>query len=211
MLPENNQRTRHLSFEEEERLIAALTGAREYLRPLVTVAIYAGPRRGELLKLRWANVDFHLDIIHFTETKTNKDRSVPMEPIVRQALLGLYENAGGAEYVFTNPDSGTRYNDIKKSFSAACREAAITHLTFHDLRHTFGTRLADAGVDIVKIKELMGNASIVTTMRYIHATDQGKRGPIVVLSEYRQRHRPQDGHKMVTNEKRQVLKPAASC
>ena len=55
----------------------------------------------------------------------------------------------------------------------------------HDLRHTFGTRLADAGVDVVKIKELMGHASIVTTMRYIHATDQGKRGAIVVLSEYR--------------------------
>jgi hypothetical protein len=53
------------------------------------------------------------------------------------------------------------------------------------LRHTFGTRLADAGVDVVKIKELMGHASIVTTMRYIHATDQGKRGAITVLSDYR--------------------------
>jgi hypothetical protein len=54
-------------------------------------------------------------------------------------------------------------------------EANITDFRFHDLRHTFGTRLADAGVDVVKIKELMGHASIVTTMRYIHATDQGKR------------------------------------
>src|SRR5438270_755011 len=62
----------------------------------------------------------------------------------------------------SNPDTGTRYTDIKKSFSAACREAGITNFTFHDLRHTFGTRLADAGVDVVKIKELMGHASIVT-------------------------------------------------
>jgi hypothetical protein len=60
-----------------------------------------------------------------------------------------------------------------------------------------------------KIKELMGHASIVTTMRYIHATDQGKRGAIVVLSEYRQRHRLTDGHKFVTNEKRQTEQPAA--
>jgi len=65
----------------------------------------------------------------------------------------------------------------------------VTHLA---------TRLADAGVDVVKIKELMGHASIVTTMRYIHATDQEKRGTINVLSEYRQRRR-QDGHKLVTN------------
>jgi integrase len=206
MLPENNQRTRHLSFEEEDRLFAALTGAREYLRSLITVAIYAGPRRGELLKLRWANVDFHLNIINFTETKTNKDRSVPIEPIVRQALLDLQANATDDEYIFTNPDTGTRYNDIEKAFSAACREAAITHFTFHDLRHTFGTRLANAGVDVVKIKELMGHASIVTTMRYIHATDRGKRGAIVVLSEYRQKHRQQDGSQV--GHKRKTAGPS---
>jgi integrase len=94
-----------------------MTGEREYLRPLVNVALYAGPRCGQLLKLRWANVDF----------------------------------------------------------------------------------------DVVKIKELMGHASIVTTMRYIHATDQGKRGAIVVLSEY-QRHR----RKFVAKEKRQTVQPAAS-
>ena len=205
-LPENNLRTRHLSFEEEHRLFSEMTGEREYLRPLVTVAIYAGPRRGELLKLRWANVDFNLNTITFKETKTNKDRSVPMEPIVRTALLELLERAGDAEYVFVNPDTGTRYTDVKKSFSAACRKAGITDFRFHDLRHTFGTRLADAGADVVKIKELMGHASIVTTMRYIHATDQGKRGAIVVLSEYRQKRR----HKFVTDDKRQAIQPAVS-
>ena len=68
-----------------------------------------------------------------------------------------------------------------------------------------GTRLADAGVAVVKIKELMGHASIVTTMRYIHTTDQGKRSAIVILSEYRQKRR----HKLVTNEKRQAIEPAA--
>jgi integrase len=205
-LPENNQRTRHLSFEEEDRLFAKLTGEREHLRPLVTVALYAGPRRGELLKLRWSNLDFGLDLINFTETKTNRDRAVPMEPIVREALLELSQQIGDAEFVFTNPDTGTRYTDVKKSFTAACREAGITNFTFHDLRHTFGTRLADAGVDVVKIKELMGHASIMTTMRYIHATDQGKRGAITVLSEYRQKRR----HKFVTDEKRQAVQPAVS-
>jgi integrase len=118
-----------------------------------------------------------------------------MEPIVQEGLLELYDQAGDAEYVFTNSDTGTRYTDIKKSFSAACREAGITNFTFHDLRHTFGTRLADAGVDVVKIKELMGHASIVTTMRYIHATDQESVGRSLSLSEYRQQRRRKDGHK----------------
>jgi integrase len=122
----------------------------------------------------------------------------------------LRERAGDAEYVFVNPDTGTRYTDVKKSFSAACRETGITDLRFHDLRHTFGTRLADAGVDVVKVKELMGHASIVTTMRYTHATDQGQRGAITVLSECRQRHQRTDCRKFVANEKRQLMKPAAS-
>ena len=58
-----------------------------------------------------------------------------------------------------------------------------------------------ATLDVVKIKELMGHASIVTTMRYIHATDQGKRGAITVLSEYRQQRRQKAGHKLVTTRK----------
>lgn len=96
-------------------------------------------------------------MITFTETKTNRDRAVPMEPIVREALLALSQQSGDAEFVFTNPDTGTRHMGIKKPFSAACREAGITNFTFHDLRHTFGTCLADAGVDVLKIKELMGH------------------------------------------------------
>ena len=134
-----------------------------------------------------------------------------MEAAERESSLPpVGERRSPSEHHQFHSDTGTRFNDIKKSFSAACREAGITHFTFHDLPHTFGTRLADAGVDIVKIKELMGHASIVTTMRYIHATDQGKRGAIVVLSEYRQKHRQEDGHKMVTIEKRQAVQPAAS-
>jgi len=54
------------------------------------------------------HVDFGLNLINFTETKTNRDRAVPMEPIVREALLELSQHSGNAEYVFTNPDSGTR-------------------------------------------------------------------------------------------------------
>src|SRR6185369_6432170 len=67
----------------------------------------------------------------------------------------------------------------------ACREASITDFRFHDLRHTFGTRLAEAGVDVVKIKELMGHASIVTTMRYIQvaSSSQTKSGRALSLPQ----------------------------
>lgn len=156
------------------------------------------------MKLQWANVDFDLNIINFTETKTNKDRSVPMEPIVRQALVDLYENAGDAEYVFTNPDTGTRYNDIKKAFSAACREAGITHFTSMTCVIRLVPRLADAGVDVVKIKELMDNHAVHS--RHGSRKAWGDWGAVRISTETSSK----DGHKMVTKEKRQVLQPAAN-
>jgi integrase len=82
----------------------------------------------------------------------------------------------------------------------------VLNLTFHDLRHTFGTRLADAGVDIVKIAELMGHQSILTTRRYTHATDEGKRAAIAQLASYRGKN----CHKFATREMRLALQPTAS-
>ena len=104
-----------------------------------------------------------------------------MEPIVQEALLGLRDQAGDAEYVFTNPDTGTRYTDIKKSFSAACREAGITNFTFHDLRHTFASRLVMAGVALPTVQALMGHKTIAMTLRYTHLTMGHKQRAVRLL------------------------------
>jgi len=121
--------------------------------------------------------------------------------IVRTALLELHERAGDLEYVYT----GTRYKDVKKSFSAACREAGITDFRFHYLCHAFATRLADAGVDVVKDQRVDGSCFDCDDDA-VHSCDRSrKRGAIVVLSEYRKKHR----RKFVAKEKRQGLNPAA--
>jgi integrase len=193
----DNQRTRHLSIAEEDRLMAALTGRRRHLEPVVTMAIYTGMRRGELLKLCRSHVDFGLNLINVTKTKTGKDRTVPMDDSVRETLSRLCEGLTDDDYVFMNSKTGLNLRDVKHGFGSACREAGINNLTFHDLRHTFGTRLADAGVDIVKIAELMGHQSIQTTRRYTHATDEGKRAAIAQLASYRG-----SCHKFATNEMR---------
>ena len=87
----DNQRTRHLSLEEEDRLMATLSGRRSHLKPLVTVAIYTGMRSGELLKLCRSHLDFGLNIINVKQTKTGKDRTVPMDVAVRETFVGLCE------------------------------------------------------------------------------------------------------------------------
>src|SRR5258708_25861956 len=97
---------------------------------------------------------------------------MPMEASVRETLMRLCEGLNYEDLVFINSRTGMNLTDVKHGFGSACREAKIHNLTFRDLRHTFGTRLADAGVQIVKIAELMGHLSLPTTRRYTHAPDE---------------------------------------
>jgi integrase len=150
-LREDNERKRYLTFEEEERLMAALTGRRAHLKPLVVLAIHTGMRKGELLSLKWSNVDFQRGAIHVTHTKNGRDRDVPMNSQARKVLLELQSKSEG-EYVFENGKTGTSLTTIKTGFRSACEDAEIYDFRFHDLRHTTGTRMADAGADAFVIR-----------------------------------------------------------
>ena len=87
-----------------------------------------------------------------------------------------------SEYLFVNPDTGGPYLDLKKGFAEACRRAGIRDLRWHDLRHTFGTRLAEAGHSEATIAELMGHSNPKTTRRYTHATNRAKRAAVEAAS-----------------------------
>jgi integrase len=174
-LPERNNRTRYLMDEEEPRLFAVLNGRRAHLRNLVTVAIGTGMRRGDQLNLRWEKVDFQRGVIYVPNSKTGKDYTVPMNEDVRATLLRLQFGRSRSDYVFVNRRSGKPYKDLKRSFAKACELAKIDDLHWHDLRHTFGTRLAEAGCSEATIASLMGHTDPATTRRYTHATDKAKR------------------------------------
>jgi integrase len=198
-LREDNQRVRYLLPDEEERLMAALTGPRTYLKPIVLLAIHTGMRRGEILNLKWANVDFSREVIHVVKTKNGKDRFVPMNEVVRTELLLLQEKRNGSDVVFVSMRTNGVLKEIKKGFAAARREAGIENLTFHDLRHTTGTRLADSGVDAFTIAEILGHQDLRMTKRYTHATDERKQSAMEKLANYS----PADNcQKIVKNEKR---------
>jgi integrase len=181
-LRENNERRRYLTSEEEERLMAVLTGRRAHLRPVVLLAINTGMRRGELLSLMWRNVDFQRSVIHVTNTKTGKDRDVPMNSDVRYILLDLQRQGKDEAFVFKNRKTGVNLIDVKRAFNGACVDAGIEDFRFHDLRHTAGTRLADAGADAFTIAEILGHATLQMTKRYTHATDERKRKAVEALS-----------------------------
>jgi len=170
-------RTRYLLPVEEQRLMIVLDDDRSPLRNMVVLAINTGLRVSEILKLKLDHVDFHRDVLHIKATKTDEDREVPLNDVTRQLLTHLVGRAQerGNEYVFTNPQTKTRYTTVKTAWLTACRRAGLTDLRFHDLRHTFGTRAADAGVPLNAIRDVMGHKTTAMTERYAHATDEGKR------------------------------------
>ena len=192
----DNKRYRYLLPEEEPRLMAALSGPRAHLKPLVIVAIGTGMRQSEQLRLTWDRVDFSRRVLILTKTKT-KDREVPMNPEVVKTLFALQSRSNGQEYVFVNERTKTRIKEVKKAFGTALKIAGIKGLVWHDLRATFGTRLGEAGYDAFTIAALMGHSQIQTTARYVRATERNKRAAVeaVMLNS-------EGGHKLDTTQKR---------
>jgi integrase len=101
-----------------------------------------------------------------------------MNEDVRNTLRQIRSTIRGDGYVFINPDRAMPYTDIKKAFSTACRLVGIRKLHWHDLRHTFGTRLAEAECSEATIADLMGHSDPQTTRRYTHTTDRAKRAAV---------------------------------
>jgi integrase len=143
-------------------------------------AAFTGLRLGELLALRWRDVDFAGSAIrvrasyasgHLTTPKSGKVRAVPMAPDVAAALAQLSQREywlGDDDLVFAGLTGG--YLDgsaLSRRYKAALQRAGLRRLRFHDLRHTFGTRMI-AKADIRRVQEWMGHADIQTTMRYLH-------------------------------------------
>jgi integrase len=81
-----------------------------------------------------------------------------------------------------SPKTSQPLKSITKAWKNACKAAGVTDLRIHDLRHTFGTRAADAGAPLIAIQAVMGHKSANTTQRYTHATDQGMRLAVELAS-----------------------------
>lgn len=189
----NNRRLRVLSDEEEAGLLAALEES-DLIRSIVIIALNTGLRRGEIFSLKWSDVDFQRGRLIVRKTKASKERFVPINTTVRNLLQSLPRLL--SDYVFPSPKTIGRLTDIKKGFRKAVDLAGIENLHFHDLRHTFATRLADAGIDAYTLMQIMGHADLKTTMIYVHAS--GEAGLRAVEKLDARRH---FSHEVVTKRK----------
>jgi integrase len=169
-----NARDRWLTQEEEHRLIQCATNP-FWLRPLLIVALHTGMRKGEILNLTWQDVDFRRRLITVQKSKNGMKRSIPMSNTLFDTFKGI-KVLDISGKVFPRSD-----RSIRVAYGKALDKAGITDFRFHDLRHTFATRLVQNGVDIYKVKELLGHRTLAMTMRYAHHYPESLRDSIRVL------------------------------
>lgn len=123
--------------------------------------------------MMWADVRFGDGHIVIRHTKIKRDRILPMSRTLRQVLERIprvFVKGKVSPYVFANTEGEHFKRFNADGWRAALRNAGVSGFRWHDLRHTFGSRLAEKGVPITVIKELMGHSTITVTMRYAQLT-----------------------------------------
>ncbi len=177
-LKENNGRMRILKSEEMKRLLDVANG---HLKPILIIALNTGMRRGEILSLKWGNVNLSKRSIHIEDSKSGRSRDIPMNALVIEALSAIRQDH---VYVFYNPTTDGPLKDIKTAFKTACKNAEIKGLRFHDLRHTTATRMVEAGVDLVTVSRILGHSSLAMVLRYSHPTPENMRRAVDKLGKF---------------------------
>ncbi|MEM5312750.1 site-specific integrase [Paraburkholderia sp. JHI869] len=166
----------------------SLRGVRytDHLQPFVVCALNSGMRKGELLALEWDDVDFERRTIHVRRAvaKSDKRRDIPISDELFECFTA-WKPLAHRTFVFGNLETDAPLTDIGNAWDALLDAAQITSYRFHDTRHTFATELVSRGVDLYRLKTLLGHSSYAMVERYAHiqpshlhsAIDQGLNAP----------------------------------
>ena len=153
-------RTRHLAPAELQKLLVACPA---WLRPIAGLAVATGCRRGELMRIRWADVDIQRGRILLELTKNGEPRFAYLNQLSRQVIDGL-ERGQPKDLLFP----GVTPWQVTDAFIRACKAAGIEDFSLHDLRHTFASQLRINGADLHTVGQLLGHKDLRMTARYSH-------------------------------------------
>jgi len=136
----------------------------DHLTPAVLLSLNTGLRRGELTQLEWPDIDFNARslTVRAAASKSGKRREIPLNAEAVDILKRWKKQIGGEGRLFP-------FYDLKTAWTALLVAAKIANLRWHDLRHTFASKLVNAGVDLNAVRELLGHADLKMTLRYSHS------------------------------------------
>ena len=162
----------------------------DHLQPMVLLALNTGLRRGEIFNLVADDIEFDFGtkkegrvVVRGQSSKSGDTRNVPLTIEARKILQKWTDQTKPEGLVFPSPVTGKRFDNINKAWKAVASNADLKNFRFHDLRHTFASKLAMRSVDLYTIKEFLGHASIETTQRYAHLAPGYKSNAIATLND----------------------------
>jgi site-specific recombinase XerD len=166
--------TRFLSDAERDALLAAAKAQGNDLYFILVLLLSTGARRNEIMRLRWPEVNFKQGTVTFLQTKSGKVRHVPVTGTALQVLKDLaaerkLKNPQGLVFPGTTAATKDKPLAIENIFRAALKSAGIEEKTrIHDLRHSAGSYMVMAGIDLRTVQEILGHHSVTVTERYAH-------------------------------------------
>jgi integrase len=177
------KRKRYLSGDELAGLSKALAAHPDrQAADIVRLLLMTGARRGEILGMRWADIDLSEGIWSkpASSTKQKEDHVVPLSAPARLLLSEIRERQANKHkpHVFPGNGSAQHVVEIKRAWRRICKVAGISNLRIHDLRHSFASQLASSGSSLPLIGALLGHASTATTARYSHLYDDAQRAAV---------------------------------
>jgi len=169
-------------LERGQKLMPEIGVYGDHLTPLVLISINTGARRGELFNLHWSDVDLGRAslTIEGAGAKSGGTRHVPLNDEAVRVLKTWRNQTSGQRYVFPAKDGG-RLDNVRKSWAGVLEAARIEAFRWHDLRHTFASKLVMAGVDLNTVRELLGHSDIKMTLRYAHLAPEHKAAAVARL------------------------------
>jgi integrase len=177
---ENNARIRFLSDDEEKRLRAVISKKFPIHMPEFDVALNTGMRKSEQFSLEWPQVSLGRKRIRLDKTKNGSSREIPLNKTCLKVFEALYAIRPHNGRIFQSK-YGRDLNDPRAWFELAVAEAKVQNFRWHDLRHTFISRLVMKDVNLRTVQELAGHKTISMTTRYAHLAPEHNQAAIEKL------------------------------
>lgn len=182
-LKEPRGRVRFLSDAERRDLLSVCKESEDRrLYPLVVLALSTGARQGELLQLRWRDVDLARGAATVHDTKNGERRCLPVQGLASETLVEMRKvRRLGSDLLFAG--SGGQAIFPREAWERALSESGITDFRFHDLRHSAASYLAMSGATLAEIAEVLGHKTLAMVKRYSHLTEQHTSGVVARMNE----------------------------